>query len=67
MIDHIRAGRLKGLGSIGRRAPVCGAGHSDHRGSGISTFTVETYFVLLAPAATPEPVAALIEREAAAR
>ena len=47
---------------VGRRRPVAPeiptiaeAGYDFHR---------DTYFVLLAPAATPEPVAALIEREA---
>jgi tripartite-type tricarboxylate transporter receptor subunit TctC len=63
VIDHVRAGRLKALAvsSAERRsvAPdiptIAEAGYDFHR---------ETYFVLLAPAATPEPVVALIEREA---
>jgi tripartite-type tricarboxylate transporter receptor subunit TctC len=63
VIDHVRAGRLKGLAvsSAERRsvAPdiptIAEAGYDFHR---------ETYFVLLAPAGTPEPIAALIEREA---
>jgi tripartite-type tricarboxylate transporter receptor subunit TctC len=63
VIDHVRAGRLKALAvsSAERRsvAPdiptIAEAGYDFHR---------ETYFVLLAPTATPEPVVALIEREA---
>jgi tripartite-type tricarboxylate transporter receptor subunit TctC len=63
VIEHVRAGRLKGLAvsSAERRAvapeipTIAEAGYDFHR---------DTYFVLLAPAATPEPVAALIEREA---
>ncbi len=62
VIDHIRAGRLKGLATAGAErsseAPdiptIAEAGYDFQR---------ETYFVLLAPAATPEPVIALIERE----
>jgi len=62
VIEHVRAGRLKGLAvSSAQRRPVAPeiptiaeAGYDFYR---------DTYFVLLAPAATPEPVAALIERE----
>src|SRR5262245_18793345 len=63
MIDHIRSGRLKGLAiSAAKRSPVvpdiptiAEAGYD---------FVRETYFVLLAPAGTPESIAALLEREA---
>ena len=56
VIDHVRAGRLKGLAvsSAERRAvapeipTIAEAGYDFQR---------ETYFVLLAPAATPEPSA----------
>jgi tripartite-type tricarboxylate transporter receptor subunit TctC len=62
VIEHIRAGRLKGLAtSAAERLPgapdiptIYESGYDFHR---------ETYFLLLAPAATPEPVIALIERE----
>jgi tripartite-type tricarboxylate transporter receptor subunit TctC len=62
VIDHVRAGRLKGLAvssaerlSIAPDIPtIAEAGYDFHR---------ETYFVFLAPAGTPEPIAALIERE----
>jgi tripartite-type tricarboxylate transporter receptor subunit TctC len=63
VIDHVRAGRLRGLAvSSAERRPIAPdiptiaeAGYDFHR---------ETYFVLLAPAATPEPIVALLEREA---
>ena len=63
VLEHVRAGRLKGLAvSAAKRLPatpdiptIAEAGYD---------FSRETYFVLLAPAATPEPIAALIEREA---
>jgi tripartite-type tricarboxylate transporter receptor subunit TctC len=63
VIEHVRAGRLKGLAisaatrrSVAPEIPtIAEAGYDFHR---------ETYFVLAAPAGIPEPVAALIEREA---
>jgi tripartite-type tricarboxylate transporter receptor subunit TctC len=62
VIEHIRAGRLKALATAGAErsseAPdiptIAEAGYDFQR---------DTYFVLLAPAATPEPVMVLIERE----
>jgi tripartite-type tricarboxylate transporter receptor subunit TctC len=62
VIDHVRNGRLKGLAvsSAQRRSvaadipTIAEAGYDFHR---------DTYFVLLTPAATPDPIAALIERE----
>jgi tripartite-type tricarboxylate transporter receptor subunit TctC len=62
VIDHVRAGRLRGLATSAAKRPavapdiptIAEAGYDFHR---------ETYYVLAAPAATPEPVAALIERE----
>jgi tripartite-type tricarboxylate transporter receptor subunit TctC len=62
LIEHIRAGRLRGLATsaatrlaVAPEIPtIAEAGYEFQR---------ETYFVLAAPAATPEPVAALIERE----
>ena len=61
--DHIHAGRLKALATAGAERSselpeiptIAEAGYDFQR---------ETYFVLLAPSATPEPVMALIEREA---
>lgn len=63
VMEHVRAGRLKALAiSSAERVPaapdvptIAEAGYDFQR---------ETYFLLLAPAATPEPVVALIEREA---
>jgi tripartite-type tricarboxylate transporter receptor subunit TctC len=62
VLGHVRAGRLKALAvsSAERRsvAPdiptIAEAGYDFQR---------ETYFLLLAPAATPEPIVAMIERE----
>jgi tripartite-type tricarboxylate transporter receptor subunit TctC len=61
---HIRAGRLKGLAvSTRARSPLlpelptlAEAGYPD--------FEFDTYYVLAAPAAVPDPVAALLEHEA---
>jgi tripartite-type tricarboxylate transporter receptor subunit TctC len=63
VLDHVRAGRLKGLAiSAAKRASVAPdiptiaeAGYDFQR---------DTYYLLLAPAATPESVVTLIEREA---
>jgi tripartite-type tricarboxylate transporter receptor subunit TctC len=63
VLDHVRAGRLRGLAiSAAKRASVAPdiptiseAGYDFQR---------ENYFLLLAPAATPESVIAVIEREA---
>jgi tripartite-type tricarboxylate transporter receptor subunit TctC len=62
VLDHVRAGRLRGLAtSAGKRAfvapdipTIAEAGYDFQR---------ENYYLLLAPAATPEPVVTLIERE----
>ena len=63
VIHHVREGRLKGLAiSKAKRSPlapdvptVAELGYPD--------FKVETYYVMLAPAGTPEPIATLLERE----
>lgn len=63
VIEHVRAGRLRGLAvSAARRvaiAPeiptIAEAGYDFER---------ETYFVISVPAGTPEPIVATIEREA---
>jgi tripartite-type tricarboxylate transporter receptor subunit TctC len=62
VIEHVRAGRLKGLAvSSAERASVvpeiptiAEAGYDLQR---------EAYFVMLAPAGIPEPIAALLEHE----
>jgi tripartite-type tricarboxylate transporter receptor subunit TctC len=63
VIHHVREGRLKGLAiSKAKRSPlapdvptVAELGYPD--------FQVETYYVILAPADVPQPVAAALERE----
>ena len=63
VLEHVRAGRLKGLAisssertSLAPDIPtIAEAGYDFRR---------ETYFVLAVPAGTPEPIAALLEREA---
>lgn len=63
MMDHVRAGRLKGLG-VSRlgRSPLAPDVPTIHE-SGYPGFKVEAYNVLLAPAGLPEPIAALLERQ----
>ena len=62
VIEHIRAGRLKALAtSSAERLP--GAPDIPTISEAGYDFQRETYFLLLAPAATPEPIIALIERE----
>ena len=63
VLEHVRAGRLKGLAisssertSLAPDIPtIAEAGYDFRR---------ETYFVLAVPAGTPAPIAALLEREA---
>ena len=63
MMDHVRAGRLRGLGvSHVRRAPLAPDVPTIAE-SGYPGFKIETYQVMLAPAGLPEPIAALLERE----
>jgi tripartite-type tricarboxylate transporter receptor subunit TctC len=62
VLEHVRAGRLKGLAISGSerssQAPeiptIAEAGYDFRR---------ETYYVLAVPAGTPEPIAATLERE----
>jgi tripartite-type tricarboxylate transporter receptor subunit TctC len=61
---HIREGRLKGLAVAGRkRSPVL-LELPTIAESGYPEFEFEGFHVLAAPAGIPEPVAALLEREA---
>jgi tripartite-type tricarboxylate transporter receptor subunit TctC len=63
MMDHVQAGRLKGLGvSRASRSPLAPDVPTIAE-SGYPGFKVETYIVMLAPAGIPEPIAALLERE----
>lgn len=63
VIEHVRAGRLKGL-AVSSAARMSMAPDIPTIAEAGYDFQRETYFVLLVPAATPEPVVALIEREA---
>jgi tripartite-type tricarboxylate transporter receptor subunit TctC len=63
VIEHVRAGRLRGL-AISAAKRVAAVPEIPTIAEAGYDFERETYFVLAAPAAIPEPVAALIEREA---
>jgi tripartite-type tricarboxylate transporter receptor subunit TctC len=63
MMDHVRAGRLRGLGvSHGSRAPLA-PDVPTMAESGYPRFKIETLQVMLAPAELPESIAAILERE----
>jgi tripartite-type tricarboxylate transporter receptor subunit TctC len=62
-IEHVQAGRLKALGvSRSVRSPLA-ANVPTIAESGFPGYTVENYSVMLAPAGTPDAIAALLERE----
>jgi tripartite-type tricarboxylate transporter receptor subunit TctC len=63
VINHVRGGRLKGLAISAARRSELAPDVPTVAESGYPGFQVETYFVFAAPAAVPEPVAALLERE----
>ena len=63
VLGHVRAGRLTGLATSSARRLVAAPDIPTIAEAGYN-FQRDTYFVLLAPAATPEAVIALIEREA---
>ena len=63
MMDHVQAGRLKGLGvAHASRSPLAPDVPTIAE-SGYPGFRVENYNVMLAPAGIPEPIATLLERE----
>jgi len=63
MMDHVQAGRLKGLGvSHASRSPLAPNVPTIAQ-SGYPAFTVGTYNVMIAPAGIPDGVVALLERE----
>jgi tripartite-type tricarboxylate transporter receptor subunit TctC len=63
MMDHVLAGRLRGLGvSHAGRSPIA-PGVPTIAESGYPGFKVENINVMLAPAGIPEPIAARLERE----
>ena len=62
-IPHVRAGRLKGLGiSSDKRSPLA-PNVPTMAEAGFPQMKLNTWFVLLAPANTPPPILALLERE----
>jgi tripartite-type tricarboxylate transporter receptor subunit TctC len=63
VLDHVRAGRLKGLAiSAARRSPLLPDVPTLGE-TGYPDFQVELYYVMLAPARAPDTVIALLERE----
>ena len=62
VIEHIRAGRLRALATSAAKRSAVAPDIPTIAEAGYD-FERETYFVLAAPAAIPEPVATLIERE----
>ena len=63
MMDHVQAGRLRALGvSRASRSPLAPDVPTIAE-SGYPGFRVENYYVMLAPAGIPDPIAALLERE----
>jgi len=64
LVQHVQAGRLKGLAvSARKRSPVASEVPTLAE-SGYPDFEFETYVVLAAPAGVPDAVTALLEREA---
>jgi tripartite-type tricarboxylate transporter receptor subunit TctC len=63
VIEHVRAGRLKGLAVSARSRSPLAPNVPTLAEVGYPDFNVELYYVMLAPAGVPEPIAALLERE----
>jgi tripartite-type tricarboxylate transporter receptor subunit TctC len=63
MMDHVRAGRLRGLGVSHDRRAQLALEVPTIAESGYPGFKIETFQVLLAPAGLPNQVAATLERE----
>jgi tripartite-type tricarboxylate transporter receptor subunit TctC len=61
--EHVRAGRLKGLATAGRERYPLAPELPTIAQAGYPDFEYDGYSVLAAPAGTPEPVVALLERE----
>jgi tripartite-type tricarboxylate transporter receptor subunit TctC len=63
LYDHVRAGRLKGLAiSAVKRSPMAPDVPTIAE-AGYPEFKAEVYYLILAPAGIPDPIAALLERE----
>ena len=63
VVQHVRAGRLKGLAVSGRTRSPLAPELPTIAESGYPDFEFETYVVLAAPAGLPDSVTALLERE----
>ena len=63
VIQHVRHGKLKGLAISATRRSALAPDVPTVAESGYPDFELETYFVLLVPSATPEPIVQRLERE----
>jgi tripartite-type tricarboxylate transporter receptor subunit TctC len=63
VVQHVRAGRLKGLAVSGRTRSPLAPELPTIAEAGYPNFEYESYYVLAAPAGIPDSVAALLERE----
>jgi tripartite-type tricarboxylate transporter receptor subunit TctC len=63
VVQHVRAGRLKGLAVSGRTRSPLAPELPTIGEAGYPDFEYESYYVLAAPAGIPDSVAALLERE----
>jgi len=63
VVQHVRAGRLKGLAVSGRTRSPLAPDLPTIAEAGYPDFEYESYYVLAAPAGIPDSVAALLERE----
>jgi tripartite-type tricarboxylate transporter receptor subunit TctC len=63
VIEHVRAGRLKGLAVSARSRSLLAPTVPTLAEVGYPDFNVELYYVMLVPAGVPEPIAGLLERE----
>jgi tripartite-type tricarboxylate transporter receptor subunit TctC len=63
VIEHVQAGRLKGLATSAAKRAASAPNVPTIAESGYPDFKVEPYFVISAPAGVPEPIAVQLERE----
>jgi tripartite-type tricarboxylate transporter receptor subunit TctC len=64
VLPHVKAGRLKGLAISSLTRTELAPDIPTIAESGYPGFNVETFFVLMGPAGLPDPIAAVLEREA---
>src|SRR5262245_35899852 len=63
MMDHVRAGRMRGLGVSHIRRTELAPDVPTIAESGYTGFKIETFQVMLAPAGVPDQIAAILQRE----